>query len=365
MPPTITNGTVADHPPTAGSGTQVTWPTVFWALLPIMFNSMTQPAGSLTPGISAEQSFYLRASPVLCIADALAVLVQFVELSTDRSPGLAISRLGKMRFRRASEAETTRTQLQSLQENGWFRTIFFLFSVLPSVIRLYACTGIPGSQALASLYLISWTILEILVVLPARHSMGNRFDGIVLVQSRVQKGADGLMAFGCFAAIQFSDFMAFYVVHVAIHQILLSRQPPPHWSDHVQLLLMESVYLIFLLPRFAPDDVLQFGDKAVVQIMEWCGYLGSLFVVATLQGNTRVVEIVWLVSLRIGRLISAIRLNGPRVQNGAIFVLPFAKSPRQASIAFFLTQLVAAVGYLCLKYDSAGTSKPPWTNVFG
>ncbi|KAI4182982.1 MAG: hypothetical protein LQ346_006428 [Caloplaca aetnensis] len=366
MPPSITNSTIVNHPPTAGSGTQVTWPTVFWALLPIMFNSMTQPAGTLAYEISAEQSFYLRASPVLCIVDALVVLVQFVKLSIKtRSPRLAITAVSRSKkTERSAEPETTRTQLRNLQENDVFRTILFLFGVLPSVIRLYACTGIPGSQALASLYLISWTILEILVVLPARHGISYHSDGIVPTRARV-RNVDELMAYLCYVAIHFSDFMAFYVVHVAIHRVPPSRQPPPHWSDHLQLTLVEMGYILFLLPRVAPDDNPQSGDRTGVQVMEWCGYVGLLFVVAAVRGDTRVVEIVWLASLRIGRLISAFGLNGPRVRDGAIYVLPFANSPRQASVAFFLTQVVTAVGYLYLKYDSAGTSKPAWTHIFG
>lgn len=326
---------------------------------------MTQPSGDLTPGIPAEQSFYLRASPVICAADALTVLAQFIQLSIKtRRPCLAIRHVSRVRIRSTGEAEATRNQLQNLQENNVFRIILFVFGVVPQVVKLYACSGIPGTQALASLYLISWTILEIFVVTPARHSINGRSYGIFPIRANVNP-TEHLIALLCYVAIHYSDFMALYGLHVAFPRPPPSRQPPYNWFDHPELTLVEIVYLIFLLPRVASDNTLEFVDGKtmveIIQIMEWVMYAVLLFVV---MRSGRGVEIVWLVSLRIGRLISVIGLASPPVTDNT-FSMSYAKYPRMTGVAFFLTQVLTAVGYLCLKYDPLGTSKPAWTNILG
>ncbi|KAL8859727.1 MAG: hypothetical protein Q9178_003842 [Gyalolechia marmorata] len=327
---------------------EVSWPSILWALLPIIFNSMTQPTGSIAPGITAEQSFYLRASPFLCVVEAFAVLVQFVCLTIETwNPIKAIKCTSKAKFHYSTGVGTVRSQLQNLLENDVFRLILFTFGVLPQMVKLYSCTGIPTSQIWASLYLVSWAILELLVVLPARFGPfeGPEYQRSVRAYSII---VDNLVELICYIAIHYCDFMALHFLHVESDRDRQIHNPPSPWVD---VLVAYASYMFLLFGRIAgPGPALS----------ETFFYLFYLYFLA----HFGLAESLWLVAIRLGRFISVIGIGGPIKEDQPRESL-FKEYTRVGSVAFFLMHILTAVGSYRLKYDPAGTSRPAWTEYLG
>ena len=98
---------------------QVSWSPLFWAIVPIMLKSMTQPAGSLIQDMSEEQSFFFRASPVVCVVDGICCLCRFIYyrfILGDFRP--ATKHLVRMRFKneKAFDSRLRVFQINALSE---------------------------------------------------------------------------------------------------------------------------------------------------------------------------------------------------------------------------------------------------------
>ena len=161
-PQSIVNSTTANvYTPV---NNEVSWATIFWALVPIALNSMTQPVGSLSPTMSSEESLYFRASPVVCLTDSIITIIELLyETIVTKSPIMAARLISE---RRCPESDVPSSTLHDLQENSLFRVLVFVFGAFPQAIKLYACSGIPLSKALASMYLGSFVVLELLIITP-------------------------------------------------------------------------------------------------------------------------------------------------------------------------------------------------------
>ena len=154
----------------------VTWPSVFWALVPVALNSMTQPAGSLSTSLTTDQSFYFRVSPVICFVDALSVLFNFIYYARCSSTWrLAIARVSKAKLTLGDPSEDRSTanegsepvgNLRRLQENELFRLILFSLGALPQIIKIFACSGLVWVKVWVAVYLTSFILIEVLVLGP-------------------------------------------------------------------------------------------------------------------------------------------------------------------------------------------------------
>lgn len=177
--------TTAATPPALDSGNQVSWQSIFWALVPIAFNSMTQPAGSLSDGMTVEESFFFRSSPLVCICDAFTALLQLICYSVQlRDVRLAVRLLSTKRLETHTLAisdTTERSSLSRLQDLGLVRAILFFGGALPQAIKLFSCKGIPWSQTCGIAYLLPSIILEILVVIPGQQA---QLSDLETLQSR-------------------------------------------------------------------------------------------------------------------------------------------------------------------------------------
>ena len=134
---------------TLAKGDEVSWPFIFWNLLPIALNSMSQPAGSISPYMTAEQSILFRACPAICIFDAATVLLRFLWLVVvmgDMRKALFILR--STRF----DEEPRLGDQKPLQNAALFRTILFIPGTLLPAIKLLACSGIRWAHALVGVY---------------------------------------------------------------------------------------------------------------------------------------------------------------------------------------------------------------------
>ncbi|KAL8905919.1 MAG: hypothetical protein Q9171_006483 [Xanthocarpia ochracea] len=351
MPPTIANNTSAAATVFSNIDKEVSWPSILWALLPIAFNSMTQPAGSIAHGISAEQSFYLRASPFVCVAEAFAALTHFVFLTMETwNPSLAIKCISKLKYRNSTAVGTTRSQLQNLQDNDIFRLILFTLGVLPQTLKLYSCIGLPTSQIWASLYLVSWVILELLVVMPARFGPfgGPEYQRPVRAYSII---VDNLVELICYIAIHYCDYMALHFQYLELARQRQIHNPPTSWADHLAGYCVETVYILLLCGRIAGLG------PSLIETSIYGTYLYCLM-------DFGLAEKLWLVALRLGRFISVIGIGGPIKEDQPKESL-FKEYTRVGSVAFFLIHILTAVGSYKLKYDPAGTDRPAWTEYLG
>ncbi|KAI4276088.1 MAG: hypothetical protein L6R38_005750 [Xanthoria sp. 2 TBL-2021] len=348
MSPFVANDTLALASSTS-IDKAVSWPIILWALLPIAFNSMTQPAGRIAINITAEHSFYLRASPFLCVLEAFAVLFQFACLTIRTgNPRIAINRIAPAKLHISTDVG--RTQLQELQNNDIFRAMLFLLGVLPQAFKVYACKGIPASQTWASLYLGSWTVLELLVVQPARY--GAVEDPEHPNSERTSFSIDPLVELLCYIAIHYCDFMALHFMYVRVEKERQTHNPPPTtWKDHVTLFGVGAFYLLLLCARITGLG------SALFEKFIYCFY--AIFVL-----DFNLSERLWLFALRSGRFLAVIGVDKPTTEDQAD--LPSLKEyTRFGSVAFFLMHILTAVGSYRFMYEPAGTSKPAWTEYLG
>ncbi|KAL8994211.1 MAG: hypothetical protein Q9169_005757 [Polycauliona sp. 2 TL-2023] len=329
----------------------VLWPTIVWGLLPIAFNSMTQPVGRIAVDIAANHSFYLRASPFICILEAFAVLCQFAYFTIQTgSPRWAIRRISRTRF--YSPTHVASTQWQELQSNDVFRAILFLVGVCPQAVKLYACRGIPASKAWVTLYLVSWTVLELLVVLPARYGA---FEDLQNLSSEPRPSdVDGVVDFLCAVAVHYCDFMALHFMQVQLKKERQSHNPPlppMEWRDYVGLTGAMTFYSLLLCARIAATAAAAFETFLY-------------FFYAILLFNFSIGESLWVFALRLGRFVAVVGINEPKEEDEP-FIPSLKHYSQTGSVAFFLTHVLTAVGAYVFMYDPAGTSKPGWTKYLG
>ncbi|CAL8576640.1 hypothetical protein XPA_002509 [Xanthoria parietina] len=327
---------------------EVSRSSILWALLPIAFNSMTQPAGRIASNISADRSLYLRASPFLCILEASAVFYQFTYFTIrTRNPRAAMNRISRAKLHLSTDGGPA--QLLELQNNKGFRATLFLLSVLPQAVKLYAYKGIAVSQTWASLYLGSWLVLELLVVMPARY--GAVEEPEPLNSERTSSGIDSLVELICCIAIHNCDFMALHYIIIRAEKERQIHNPPTSWKDHVAGFSLATLYLLSLLVRsWGPGpalvEALAFGFSAIF-----------LF---DLSRSER----FWLFALRFGRFAAIIGIHQRYAKHAPKF-LSMKGYTRFGSVAFFLMHLLTALGSYMFMYDPAGTSKPAWTEYLG
>lgn len=144
------------------SPSEVSWQSAFWALPPIAINAMMQPAGRVC-GYDLSLRTYLRSSPIICVCDAILILVRFAfYLFNIRRPFLAAKLVmaTRMRTERAGEGD-----LQHLETSAFLRWFVFIIGVLPQTIKLLACEGILWTTIWGMFYLSPFVACEIMDIL--------------------------------------------------------------------------------------------------------------------------------------------------------------------------------------------------------
>jgi hypothetical protein len=106
----------------------VSWQTAFWTLLPLAVNVMTQRSGRVL-GLSPQYRTYLRSSPIICTADTVAIIFQFLFSITygRMSSRNALSAMIQARF---SNVEEPAEGLQSLENQTGMRWLWFILGTL-------------------------------------------------------------------------------------------------------------------------------------------------------------------------------------------------------------------------------------------
>ena len=358
----------------SSSGTELTWQSVFWALVPIALNSMIQPCGISTPSMSPSLSFPFRVSPIFCACDALLLLVQLAKhcLRT-KSILVAFNTIARRRFSKsASRRGTPPTSLESLQEIYIFRASGFVFGVLPQAIKLYACTGLWWTNIWVSLFLLSFGILEAFLNM-AKY----QFRGSDDIGESPSHEPDEI-------TMQEIDLMGFEYCVLPIAALQLACFGLPGHLDRIEnpraareddtwpfiaisaSLMIASCLLDYAKTYFRVE--LYTRQAQIITLCYGCIMLGAGYCIfAAIISNVYGVALLesWRLSVLIllGLLLGGgllIWIIKPRSQNGRISSVSLG-----GAYIWMLGHIYITCMYYATIYKPSSTFKPSWTNYLG
>lgn len=120
-----------------------------------------QPAGMVCSAPSVLGPFQ-RSSPIVCLCDTIFILGRLIwHWWKTKEFSKAIIRLVRERFADREEAEGG--GWNDLKDNTLIRWIIFAFS-MPQIVKFYAMEGLPWTQAWGTMYLVSFLMVEIVLV---------------------------------------------------------------------------------------------------------------------------------------------------------------------------------------------------------
>ena len=329
----------------------VSWPTIFWALVPLAMISMTQPTGSIAANLTSEQSLHLRVSPIVCLLDCLHTMIQFVfSVMVTGNHQLAATMVISAKV---SSEDKTPTWLRTFKESLIFRGVLLLLGVLPETIKIFACSGIPWVKIAMSIYPVSFLILESLAFLgqPSVHPMAipsvwdPQMQRLRSISNRLSRGyicsasACAWSIFSLTPAIPFLYDANSYAKTCLLATLsgMLSAWLREHVSQLFQWLLwsLSTItvnalisYLCIPLNKFTlneDEDDMLLRDLPLLPIA----------VILILNGP---VYLIWC----------------------EVFLRSLRRTDRTMSLAFLLLHIITVYFWLTSTHDSVGTRKPAW-----
>ncbi|OAG17542.1 hypothetical protein CC77DRAFT_1023058 [Alternaria alternata] len=349
------NTTSPITPPQFFQPNTVGWPSLFFGLLPFAINSMTQPAGMVC-GANADVGFLLRSSPIICILDAFLVLwdlfsIYRVQGSFSRAQDEMIQRRFRSEiyrgFKKAKELDILRSSEQV------FRVVAFLLSA-SQMIKLFGYSGLVWAKIIAAAYLMSFLIIEMLVVWPVANKKAIK-DAKQNISAERTSIALAVIFLLPFAAMACRDIVG--------------------WSDHTLLqwvgIVIGSLGFISAVPAMGysywhrePGTRSEIATSAVILVLVLGTPIGFYFTgriipesmpgiwVKVLCG---VVAFVWGgIALLYGtKTTESVRRPKKEKQRKTV--------EQVGAWYFFLLHLVTSLLYYMFSYDPSGTIRPAWT----
>ena len=142
------------------SSNEISWQSAFWSLPPLAINSMMQPLGRCGfEDYDPSLRTYLRSSPIVCAFDAVTIIIRFGIYGWR---GLSAPAAAKkiISARNKSIEDTEVGGIRSLEKIPFLRWLVFVLGVLPQVIKLWACSGLPWTEVWGCCYIVSFFIVE-------------------------------------------------------------------------------------------------------------------------------------------------------------------------------------------------------------
>lgn len=326
---------------------------------------MTQPA-RLVCGAPAAIAFMLRSSPIICLIDAVFILICYLRYLRKTGNFVeAHTQLLLFRFRGHVVGDESREgSYRNLQRNAIFRIIVFLLT-FSQLIKLYAYGGLIGTKIIASMYLISFIIIEALLVFPNTYwppsSVSNTPNpvpgsGFISVPYMSIATASTLPLWFLSSAFRdifdnenhytLSQWIGIAVFCVgtipSVPALLYGIAHRSKWYDMV----LPVILWLFLTgvpgAYYFIDPTLEMLNMS----SQWSTVISS-----ALLG-------VWVV---LGlKFVSSV--TKPVIQKGKV-----AEKPLKNSFGwyFFVVNLITAVLYYHSSYSPTGTSQPAWTSYLG
>jgi hypothetical protein len=145
---------------------QVSWQSAFWGLVPIALNSMVQPSGKVCDA-PAGIGHLLQISPVMCLLDVLIFIVRTIAYTVKTGTFSAANK--EIIIERYTVDDVNSGAFKEFRENTYTRWIVFAFSV-PQIVKLFAFQGVLVTQICAAIFLGSFVVIELFVVLPRAYT---------------------------------------------------------------------------------------------------------------------------------------------------------------------------------------------------
>lgn len=160
-------GQKTEDSPISSAQNEVSWQSAFWALVAIAIGAATQPSGRIL-GMPSEWGFALKLSPILCIVNAVEAL-SCIEIRW--RPWAVEVRPGKYYVDEAEpaasspQARRARYDPSTLQHNSALSVTLFILGPVLQAVKLFSCSGIKYTQAVAAAYLASFICDEVVLTL--------------------------------------------------------------------------------------------------------------------------------------------------------------------------------------------------------
>jgi hypothetical protein len=334
--------------PQDGLGSEVLASTLFWALLPIALNTMTQPSGRIL-GFPPWYNFALRISPIVCAVNAISTLVELLfRAYTFKSFKTAFLGIAAHRFKGASDAGTNEGRFENLRRNSVFRIGLFVLGALPQAVMLYASKGIPWAQSCCTAYLASFVLDELVLYFSSHPGDAGldaydeplQYDDLL---GRISSSVHRLVSFSstehfiCCAG-SFFDFCLFPVQ-------FMNDAPVPSPATLGPFLLMIIVK----------------EDSA--HLLYWVGIWSCFFIGFDAAFQCEALAPLSLVIYGVGIGLIVLGIFGSMVEEKCSITAE--RIPRPLATYSLLNHVVASLVYLGLHYESKNTHRPYWTNWLG
>ncbi|KAL2066872.1 hypothetical protein VTL71DRAFT_1296 [Oculimacula yallundae] len=145
----------------------VEWQVLVFAILALAINSIAQPSGYIEPSIPKRFRLYLCSSPIVCMCDAVAMLLQLVATMIYLWIPLSTAFIVVVYGRCENMIQNLGIDGEEDQEDKsylsfvWPRWLFFAVGVLPASIKLASLSGIPWTKMFGMMFLSSFLVIEL------------------------------------------------------------------------------------------------------------------------------------------------------------------------------------------------------------
>jgi hypothetical protein len=339
---------------------------------------MAQPCGKVL-SFDSRYRIYMRSSPLICIADAISIplnlLILKLRLKLPWSACLTTlihSRFGAEKEGEAWKAWKFTTPLR------WF---FFILGPLGPGIKMLSMDGIPWSKTWGLMFLVSFSVTELLVVLAWKI---NSLEGLGRTAASQTLDDNGVVLFFAALGIQ-------VLVSIDCTFRLLSFPMPSLLSNpvaRVSVILWETLCLSNAVSGIIWVTTVTWGDYWEIHLGDLLIRLGLLFVavfaifaagVCSSYKSAIVDTLILYIIVAFVFLVSwSLAWLSSRASADVVKVLCITKEVtyrRRTSgdfdrkgallLIFFLLSLVLCISWYAFRYDPTGTFNPPWTSVFG
>ena len=340
----------------------LSWPSACWALIAIGINTMCQPFGRVL-GLPHQHSFALRSSPIICIVDSFAMLLQFVCRGIQRRSAFeGVNLTVQARF--AGVQVDKDGSFAALRKNTVFRVLLFLLGAFPQAIKLYAVRGVPWTQALATVYLASFMLSETAAVI----ARPDRTQQVPSNQNTPRYAK--LWVLSIMGVLVVSTGLAYIIFTGAIFVIVRNYWTYPAWPLILFACLINILYVCSTVSSKREALILCSGPLVSVSGASLSGavapalsavqfsLLFTTMIVAEHRKYAAMLAIVVTLAV-ISTFISFYRLT-QNISSRYASYMHF-----ELSGYFFLLHLITAYLGFGLLYIPTSTVKPAWTDALG
>jgi hypothetical protein len=322
---------------------------------------MAQPGG-LICNADADVGFLLRSSPIICISDALLVLIHLtIDHRQTKSWKKAHKKLICRRFQSYvydGWKKLKGSKDEPVRSNEWYLRLVVFVLTLAQSIKIFAYGGVIWTKVIAALYLGSFLIIEALVVWPVSKMKAipdtEKSDSPVETYTSVAVAVAFML---WFTSVAFKDVLG------QPHHTL------PQWSA----IVIGTLGTIMAVPalgysfRHAPSCRTLMRAAALLLLVLGAP-VGFYFVGHAFRDNAplilvqvvcAILSVVWgsIALIYAVETTRTIRRTGMEEQR--------KKVEQVTAWYFFLLHLMTGLLYYIFSYNASNTVRPAWTECLG